>query len=456
MMRYRWFIPALVLLASCRPHRTDMEMLSCSLPDTITFREHVAPIVFRHCTPCHSEGGAGPFALTTYNDLLQRSKTIAWVLKDGIMPPWPADTTYSRFKDEKIISACDRETILVWIAQGSPEGNANLPLPHSVIHSENPTPTPDLVLSFPEKVEIPGDNRDRFLLAKIPFELPTDTFVKAINFHPGNNQAVHHVNGHLINYTPEKKKDPFTGSWIEDAEALSSSIAYRLMDIPHDDGTYPVLLASAFNYLPGVEPLIYPEGIGGMRLSRKGAFILNTIHYGPQGRDTSDHSSIYLYFADAPPERPLRELHLGTLGISPVEPEFVIPAGKVMRFTTRYKLPESISVLTVNPHMHLLGKSFKAFAVHPQGADTIPLIHLPRWDFRWQYFYTFRQMLKIPAGYEIVAEAVFDNTQDNPHNPHFPPKTLRSAGDHMKTTDEMFQFFLTWLPYQNGDEKIKL
>ncbi len=445
-----------VLMVGCVPAPKPVEIPMRTLPDSITFREHVAPVVSVHCAPCHSEGGAGPFPLTTYSDLAKRTKTLQYVLAEGIMPPWPADTTYSRFKDEKIISAYDRSLLLGWIAQGALEGAISIPLPGPSLRYSHAIAQPDMVLYFKDTVQIQGNNKDKFVLAKIPYELPADTFVKAIHFAPGNTQLVHHVNGHLLSYDPYKKADLSTGSWIEDAEKLTSQLAYRLMDIAHDDGTYPAILVSAFNYLPGVEPLVYPEGIGGVKLSRKGAFLLNTLHYGPVGRDTTDYSAIHLYFASSPTKRPVRELHLGTLGVSPVLPEFVIYADSVCTFTTRYKLTETISVLTVNPHMHLLGQSFKAYAVGQGGNDTIPLVYLPKWDFRWQYFYTFRSIIKIPKGYEIVAEAVFDNTMENPHNPNIPPKTLRAGSEHMKTTDEMFQFFITWIPYQVGDEKIKL
>ena len=33
-------------------------------------------------------------------------------------------------------------------------------------------------------------------------------------------------------------------------------------------------------------------------------------------------------------------------------------------------------------------------------------------------------MLKIPAGSEIIVEAVYDNTTDNPDNPFSPPKII--------------------------------
>jgi hypothetical protein len=69
-------------------------------------------------------------------------------------------------------------------------------------------------------------------------------------------------------------------------------------------------------------------------------------------------------------------------------------------------------------------------------------------------------MLKIPAQSVIYVEATFDNTNHNYNNPHNPPKEIRerldNGGAGMRTTDEMLQFIITWLPYQVGDEKVSL
>jgi hypothetical protein len=455
------FILSIGALASCISDAPSDNVVAdadtvIALPDTVYFWKDVAPVVFENCTPCHYEDGAGPFPLTTYAALKKRTKTIRYAIADGYMPPWPADTSYSRFKGEKTLTAYERAVILKWVDQGAQEGSIPAVLPEPLKMAEAHLGAPDLILRYPEVVKIEGDNRDKFLVAKLAFELEQDTVVKAMYFKPGNKQLIHHVNGHLVNYAFDKKDNVFDGEWIQDAERVGSPQVYESMKVAHDDGTYPPLLVSAFNYLPGVEPLAYPEGIGGAFMKRKGAFLLNTLHFGPSPLDTTDQSELHLYFAEKRPERPTSEIHMGTLGVSPVEPEFVIPADAVSAFSTRFRLKEDISILTLNPHMHLLGKSFSAYAISPDKKDTIPLIRIPDWDFRWQYFYTFETMLKVPKGYEIVAEAIFDNTIENPFNPNIPPKTMRSAGAHMKTTDEMFQFFITYVPFRPGDENIKL
>jgi len=117
-------------------------------------------------------------------------------------------------------------------------------------------------------------------------------------------------------------------------------------------------------------------------------------------------------------------------------------------------------MLTINPHMHLLGKSFKAYAINLYN-DTIPLIKIDDWNFRWQYFYTFKNPLKITGGSEIVVEATYDNTIKNPDNPFNPPRLIServgfNGQGSMRTTDEMLQFIINYLPYQKGDENINL
>ena len=111
--------------------------------------------------------------------------------------------------------------------------------------------------------------------------------------------------------------------------------------------------------------------------------------------------------------------------------------------------------------MHLLGKSFKAYAISSNQNDTIPLIKIDDWNFRWQYFYTFEKIIKIPAGSEIIVEAVYDNTINNPDNPFDPPKTITERKNSngkgsMRTSDEMLQFIINYLHYQKGDEYILL
>ncbi|HXS38504.1 MAG TPA: hypothetical protein VN721_17505 [Flavipsychrobacter sp.] len=427
-----------------------------SIPAHITFTEHITPILYQNCTICHRPNGTAHFSLVTYSDAKQYASSIDYVVRERLMPPWPADPHYTEFVGQRILSDQDIETIEKWVKQGAPEGPKDKLPPEPTYPYGSYIGKPDLRLPV-QPYFLKANSGDRFLLVKVPFELPHDTFASVIEFVPGNNNVVHHVNGDMIKYDFDKKKNVFDGlcdvNMVEDTTILQ---AYQKLGIPNDDGTYPTLEKSVVNYLPGVFVKPYPQGIGGYMLPRKGAFLLNDLHYGfTKNKDIWDSSYINVFFSKVPPTRPVQEFQLGTLGVSPVLPDLIIMPNTVKKVFSRFTIGQDISVLTINPHMHLLGKSFKAYALKPNG-DTIRLISIPRWDFNWQYFYTFKKMVKIPAGSTIVAEGVYDNTKQNLYNPFSPPQVVRDRNGSMKSTDEMFQFIITYLPYQPGDEQISL
>ncbi len=419
-------------------------LISCSTSvvkkkETYTFSEHIAPIIYKNCTSCHRPGEAGPFSLLTYKDVASRSKLIRFVTQSRFMPPWPADASYTHFVKENVLTEEEINTIANWVDQGAIQGDSTkMPaVPFFPLGSQ--LGKPDLVVKLRDVYSIKGNGKDLFLLMRVPFEIPKDTFVRVIEIIPDNRKLVHHVNAQLLSYDSKKKKDVFKGNTVVDLEAFPDKLnAYKALGLANDDGvTFPLLTQSVANYLPGVVPPIYPDGIGGFKITQKGALFLKDIHYGPSRVDTTDQTTFNIFYADKKPKRPSQEFQMGTYGVSPTVPQLVIPADSIKKFHSDYTLPFDISVLTINPHMHLLGKSFLAYAVTLQN-DTIPMIRIHKWDFRWQYFYTYKKMLKIPRGATIHIEGIFDNTRNNPNNPFSPPRLVAERDGSMRTSDEMF------------------
>lgn len=427
------------------------------VPNKVTFTEHVAPILYQNCTICHRPGGNAHFALVTYEQAKLYDASIAYVTKERMMPPWPADPHYTEFVGQRVMSERDIAVLAKWVEQGSAKGPVDK-MPDLPKYPEGSLiGTPDMRIPV-QPYMLPANSGDKFLIVKVPYELPRDTFASIIEFMPGRNNVVHHVNGDMVKYEYRKKQNVFDGLRIVDMVNDSTvQMAYASLSLANDDGTYPTLQRSVVNYLPGVFAQKYPPGIGGYALPRKGAFLLNDLHYGFTADSAVwDSSYINIFFAKTPPNRPVQEFQLGTLGVAPVEPDLVLQPNTVKQVYSRYTVPQDISILTINPHMHLLGKSFKAYALPPGGGDTIRLISIPRWDFNWQYFYTFKKMLKIPKGSTIVAEGVYDNTRNNLNNPFSPPRLVQDRDGSMRATDEMFQLIITYLPYRQGDENISL
>src|SRR6478672_1779273 len=75
-----------------------------TLPPRVTFAQHIAPILYQHCSRCHRIGEAGPFPLMSYRDAALRAPLLAAVTKARYMPPWPADPGYSHFADENVLT----------------------------------------------------------------------------------------------------------------------------------------------------------------------------------------------------------------------------------------------------------------------------------------------------------------------------------------------------------------
>ena len=426
-------------------------------------------IIHEKCATCHYKKGPAPFSLTSYQDISKRKKMIYHVISSDYMPPWPADPNYSNFIDEKFLSENEKNIIQKWIKSENNFKSYKRKKNNFKIKNKKP----DKIVSMDSSFKIKGDNKDKFLMMKFPFELPKDTFIESIVFVPGNNQVVHHVNAHLISYD-DRKSNIYNGERYVDTELFPDSICFEKLNLFNDDGSIPPLSRSVSNYLPGSRQTSYPNGIGVIKAKKKNVILVNDFHYGPSNIETSDSSYFEIYFSKHEPTRKLKEITLGSLGLKQdffsndttfyclqeITPKLIIEPNKILKCSTRTKVLKDISILTINPHMHLLGKSFKSYVI-TEKLDTIPLIKIDNWNFRWQYFYTFNKMLKIPKNSDIIVEATFDNTINNLDNPYDPPKLITEKIDwngkgSMKTSDEMLQFIITYLPYKKNDENINL
>lgn len=445
----------------------SLVFLSCNnegekpeLPSTVTWSEHIAPIIYKNCTPCHRPGESGMFDLLNYDDAKRNANKIKFTTQNKFMPPWPADPNYSHFDGERVLNETEIALIKNWVEDNCPRGDSLKEPKTPNFHEGSFFGKPDMVIKLPQPVAIKGNGIDAFLMLKYPFALEKDTFVQYVEFVPDKRKLVHHVNGHLLSYDNSRTFD-YTKGENSLPDALNNYIdAYSKMGLTYTDKKnppLPALLGNVVYYLPGYIPPVYKEDIGGFRLPKNGVFFLKNIHYGPSNIDTEDNSHINIFFRKTPPKRPVFETQMGTFGISEIEPKLIIPPNEIKTFHTQVQIQNDISILSVNPHMHLIGKSFVAYALPPQG-DTIRLVRINKWDFRWQYYYTYNNPVKIPKGSVIHVYGTYDNTDKNPFNPFHPPRTIEQGegNESMQTTEEMFQFIFTYMPYKQGDENISL
>ncbi|MCW3091235.1 MAG: calcium-binding protein [Ferruginibacter sp.] len=415
----------------------------------ITYNKDISPIVQTKCAPCHHPGGGAPFSLLTYNDLTKRASFIKEVVQSRYMPPWRADNNYAHFANDRSLLQKEINQIVQWIDNKTPEGKK--------VKQVNPTPEfisatrygrkPDMVLKMADSFLVKGDNTERFAIFKLPFELKDPENIEAVEFYSNNKKLIHHAN-YGVHAVEDASIDIYkTDAMVDLSESDRSKVdQYK---------PYKKTITYYGGWIPGTTYEYYPKEFGWV-MPKRGVILL-TIHFGPTAVNEESISGINLFFKNIPVTRPVKVISFGSGGIgeNQISPIFFIKGNEKKTFTLDVTNPAAdLSIMYVWPHMHYIGKEFKAFIITPAG-DTTRLVHIPEWDFRWQEIYRFPRLVKVPKGSVMHIEGTYDNTAENPANPNNPPRTIFSAGT-MRSTDEMMTLLMIYLPYQEGDERISI
>lgn len=391
-----------------------------------TWSDDVATIFYNKCAQCHHPGGGGPFPLTTYQEVNPLVSMITGSVTNDEMPPWPPNNNYQQYSHDRSLSAGEKTTVLDWIMNGAPEGNpANTP-PVPTFQSGAIYGAGDLEIQIPTYMS-KATVSDDYVCFVMPSNLPVDRVIKAVEIVPGNQEIVHHC----LLYV-----DPIGGNVTD--------------TIGGDCGGPGSQTASLVTgYTPGSTPMTLPDAAPlklGMTMPANSEVIF-AMHY-PEGSYGEFDSTKVIFHFYPPGEPGVREVFS-----APIIQDwtFSLPANQVTNISARYPpapttLPIDYSLLSVFPHMHLIGTSIKAYGIQ-SNLDTLKLIDIPEWDFEWQDFYYYKYMQKAEAGGYVEAEGVYDNTTANPNNPN--PVTVFAG---LNTADEMFLVYMHYMPYLAGDE----
>jgi peroxiredoxin len=364
----------------------------------VPYYRDIAPILNRRCVSCHRPGQIGPFSLRTYREAAGRAGAIAEAVEERRMPPWHADPRFGKFANDARLADREQGLILDWTRRGCPEGDpADLPAP-----IDRPgdwrIPEPDLVVSMPSTYTVPAQGVVDYQYFEVDPGFTEDRWIKGAEVRPGNRRVVHHCNVFL--------KAPRSRS---DADAQGELESYCLAVTT-----------------PGSPPLELPAGMA-KRVPAGWRFVF-VVHYSPIGTPQEDRTSIGLLFADRASVK--KEVATDLI----LDPDLRIPAGEADHRVERARRFEAdVLLLSMFPHMHLRGKSFRYEAVFPDGRVEI-LLEVPRYDFNWQNRYELAEPRRLPAGTTLRCIAHYDNSGDNPANPD--PTATVLAGQ--QSWDEMF------------------
>lgn len=456
MNRVYTFLVAMLLASP-----NDFAFVNAAEP---TFSRDVAEIIYAKCTVCHRPDSLGPFSLITYDDVRRRAETIEAVLDAGYMPPWKPVDHGIEFANSRSLSNEEEHTIKVWIAAGCPEGD----------RSKTPAPPkfndgwtlgkPDLVVEMNGKFEVPGDGPDIYRSFVFPLDLPEDKWVKAVELRPRAKSSVHHAIFFLDTTGNARKLDGADGkagmsgmgflsdfggemeinpSKIGDATntdplGRGAALLQRLrggvgLPTSEDDQAYRgnnALARGLGGYVPGSTTNRLPGDLA-MSLPRGSDIVMQT-HFHPSGKADTEQAELALYFADRPPSRQIVPIMIPPMfGFGA---NIKIPAGeKSFQVTDSITLPVDSQGIGVSGHAHYICREMRLTARLPNGESKV-LLHIEDWDLDWQDQYLFADPIDLPAGTVLRSEIAYDNSADNPENPHNPPREIRWGRG---STDEM-------------------
>jgi len=403
----------------------------------INYSEDISSVIYNNCTECHRPNEIGSFLpFENYDDVYNNRTLIAYVIAgddntrhgNPIMPPWPPDREYSTLLGERYLEDDEIQLILDWIDEGAEQGNPDLEYPMPDYPDNSNLGEPNLSFEMEEPYSIDGNFQDDYRCFVFSLENEEEIEMSAIEFRPGNREAVHHA---IITYVPHGAANNLENE--DDEYGYECYGGFELNTITDLIG----------GYAPGLSVVEYPQNIG--RTIPSNSDIIVQVHYAPLMNDAQDQSSINIFFKDTFIEREIEQEIFSYW-------EFYLPADQETTVTRTLYIPSSVSMVNILPHCHLLGKSWEIYATTFQG-EIIPIIKIDDWDFDWQSFYYPEYLLKIPAGSTITATCIYDNTSNNPDNPNNPPEIVFPG---QGTNDEMFFIPIEFIPYQPGDEEIYL
>lgn len=340
-----------------------------------TYHHDVEPILQRHCVECHREGGAAPFALSDFEEVVGQAEMIGEVLDLQRMPPWHACDRFGEFVNRRGLSSDERATVRDWLRSGQQRGNpADAPAPRTYPAGPWRIGEPDLVVQAPQEMELPADGIVPYAYILLPISFAHDTWVEAVEILPENKRVLHHANLGFFKLGERFSHDGFITGFV-----------------------------------PGGDPFVLDPGTAfGIP---KGSALGIQAHYVTTGKLETDRVRVGLRFPRTKIDRRAEVLVVTNTRFA------IPPRAHAHRVEARRKLEADSTLIGLFAHMHLRGRDM-TFVAHPPHATAETLLMIPNYDFEWQASYRFQAGRKqLPAGTRIEVFAHFDNSKFNPHNP---------------------------------------
>lgn len=391
--------------------------------DALTYEKDIVPIFQKKCEQCHHKGGIAPMSLVDYKEVRPWTGSIRERVITRVMPPFYASGPIGYFEHDPRLTKDEVDTIVRWIDNGSTRGTPSDQRPTIQWPTEWQSGSPDLVLRMKQAYYVRAGTLDDYELFDLNYSFPVDTWIRGIEFRPGNRKVVHHASLYIL---PDRLKPNADGR-------LNPKVEGQI------DGEDVFIIGGQLllNWVPGSLPRRYDKDVAFM--IPKGSRLGLQIHYAPAQQTEVDQTEVGIYYSNGVIRKVARSLYGGTERIH------IPPGAENYQLVDYRKFKTDATIFAFAAHMHLRGKSFEVKLIYPDG-KTETVFDVPRFSFNWQRLYTLAMPITVPKGTVAQYIAVWDNSLKNKYNPD-PNQEVKFGG---RTQDEMMSG--TILYYVSGED----
>ena len=402
-----FLVPLLALgLGGCSEQKmATIVPFTSSSDGKLTWNRDVLPIVQQRCQGCHAPDGIGPFSMMQYSDVTEHVDKMAENVTNRVMPPWMPDPTCGTFVDDRRLTDDEIAVFAQWAADGALEGDPK-DAPSGGGATADHLASVDATLMSETAYTPIGDPNDPKRLDDyhcfiLDPKLDQDRFLVGFEVQPGVTREVHHV----LLY-PAKAADALA----KDAETPEAG--WTCFGGPGTGGD-----AVLGGWVPGQPPNRFPATTG-IQMN-KGDLIVMQVHYNLlNGPPLPDRTLVKLQYSTGPVENVAQLLPAVNYGFK------IPPHSTDYTSSQSIKLPVSVRVWGVIPHMHTLGKHISV------KTTSQCLVDIPSWDFHWQQTYFYDKPITLAVGDKATLSCTWTNPTD------------RTITWGESTTDEMCLSFM--------------
>jgi hypothetical protein len=399
----------------------------------ITYNGEVAKIINENCVVCHREGGIGPMQFANYEQVRPWAPLIQLRVANREMPPYAYDhgIGIQELEGDWRMDQEEINTIVEWVNQGSPLGDADLVPPAADLRDPDDWNfadqfgQPDLIIaSIP--IDIPANGNDLWSKPIVPVNVTRDRCLKAVQVKPrGDAKAVvHHANSRI--------------KFLQD----DGEIEHVSMLTEYAMGKWGELVPEGVCRTIPVDSVIewnihmYPGGVGA---TAQGKVIENNVvEIGLWFHDEEYEDRDNLYQQDLKSYQLRDGYESGNL--------IVPPHGYTMT-QGFHSFDHPVRIDSFQPHGHLRMNAAALEIFYPETGRTEQISQISNWSATWHHSHIYDPDVAplLPTGAVLVIKQWYDNTADNPNNPD--PDQWVYGGS--RTGDEMSH---AWLAITHLDD----